>query len=381
MRESEFTNPSGRFEENSNGQATFVPEFLPPEIDYASTIDLVARAHMRLGVLEGVGQLLPNPDLLIIPYITQEAVLSSRIEGTEASNLDVFRFKAEGRDDSNGYKRVREVANYVSASRSCLDLITEGRRVDLEMLMHAHEILLKGVRGSEAEPGKIRTVQNWIGRANCRIEDASYVPPAVHQLDDLLANLMQFVRDPTQEMPVLARCALAHCQFESIHPFEDGNGRVGRLLILLMLADSGALSRPLLYLSAYFERNRAEYYSLLRRVSQNSEWTEWIEFFLNGVIQCSDEAIRVTYKFLDLREKYEQRLKESRASRNAIVLATYLLSNPAITIPAAAKYLGTGYPPAKKAVMYLVGAGILEQIGTQKRGKEYVAREVVDVFS
>lgn len=381
MQESEFTNPSGRFEKNSNGQVTFVPAFLPPEINYASTVNLITKAHMRLGVLEGVGQLLPNPDLLIIPYITQEAVLSSRIEGTEASNLDVFRFKAEGGDDSNGHKRVREVANYVSASRSCLELITDERPVDLEMLMHAHKILLEGVRGNEAEPGKIRTVQNWIGYANCSIENASYVPPAVHQLDDLLANLMQFVKDPSQEIPVLVRCALAHYQFESIHPFEDGNGRVGRLLILLILASSGALSMPLLYLSAYFERNRTEYYNLLRRVSQNSEWTEWIEFFLNGVIQCSDEAIRVTYKFLDLREKYEQRLKESRASGNAIVLATYLLSNPVVTIPAAAEYLGTGYPPAKKAVMYLVGAGILEQIGTRRRGKEYVAREIVDVFS
>lgn len=381
MQESEFTNPGGQFEKNNNDQVTFVPEFLPPKIDYAPTMGLLTRAHMRLGVLEGVGQLLPNPDLLIIPYITQEAVLSSRIEGTEASNLDVFRFKAEGRDASNGHKRVREVVNYVSASRSCLELITNGRHVDLEMLMRAHKILLEGVRGNEVESGKIRTVQNWTGYANCRIGDASYVPPAVHRLDDLLANLMQFVKDPSQGIPVLVRCALAHYQFESIHPFEDGNGRVGRLLILLILASSGALSRPLLYLSAYFERNRTEYYNLLRRVSQNSEWTKWLEFFLNGVIQCSDEAIRVTYKFLDLRKKYEQKLKENRASRNAIVLATYLLSNPVVTIPAAAKYLGTGYPPAKKAVMYLVDAGILEQIDTRGRSKEYAAREIVDVFS
>ena len=381
MLESEFTNPSGRFEKNSKGQVTFVPAFLPPEINYTPTIDLVAEAHMRLGVLEGVGKLLPNPDLLIIPYITQEAVLSSRIEGTEASNLDVFRFVAEGRADSDERKRVLEVANYVQASRSCFELIRGKRRADLEMLRHAHKILLEGVRGNKAEPGRIRTVQNWIGYANSRIENASYVPPAVHRLDDLLENLARFVTDPPRNIPVLVRCALAHYQFESIHPFEDGNGRIGRLLILLILASSGALSMPLLYLSAYFERNRTEYYHLLRRVSQNSEWTEWMDFFLNGVIQCSDEAIRVTYKFLNLREKYEQKLKESHASRNAMVLARYLFSNPVVTIPAAAKYLGTGYPPAKKAVMYLVGAGILEQIGTRRRGKEYAASEILDVFS
>ena len=285
------------------------------------------------------------------------------------------------RDVSACHKRVREVANCVDALRFCLELISDGSRVDLEMLMHAHKILLEGIMWNGTEPGMIRTVQNWIGYANCSIENASYVPPAVHNLDDLLTNLMQFVKGPSQEIPVLVRCALAHYQFESIHPFEDGNGRVGRLLILLILASSGALGRPLLYLSAYFERNRAEYYSLLRGVSQNSEWSEWIEFFLEGVIQCSDDAIRVTYKFLDLREKYEQKLKESRASRNAIILATHLFSNPVVTIPAAAKYLKTGYPPAKKAVMYLVGAGILEQTGTQKRNKEYVAKEIVDVFS
>ena len=381
MLESEFTNPSGRFEENNKGQVTFVPAFLPPEINYASTIDLITEAHMRLGVLEGVGKLLPNPDLLIIPYITQEAVLSSRIEGTEASNLDVFRFEAEGRADSGGHKRVLEVANYVRASRSCFELIGGKRSVDLEMLRHAHKILLDGVRGQTAEPGMIRTVQNWIGHANCRIEDASYVPPAVHRLGDLLENLARFVTDPPRNIPVLVRCALTHYQFESIHPFEDGNGRVGRLLILLILASSGALSMPLLYLSAYFERNRTEYYERLRRVSQNSEWTEWIEFFLNGVIQCSDEAIRVTHRFLDLRTKYERELKESRASGNAIILTTYLFSNPVVTIPVAARYLGTGYPPAKKAVMYLVGAGILEQANARRRNKEYVAREIVDVFS
>lgn len=381
MLESEFTNPSGRFEKNSNGQVTFVPAFLPPEIDYASTIDLITEAHMRLGVLEGVGKLLPNPDLLIIPYITQEAVLSSRIEGTEASNIDVFRFEAEGKAGSGEHKRVLEVANYVQASRSCFGQIRDKRRVDLEMLRRAHAILLEGVRGQAAESGRIRTVQNWIGYANCRIEDASYVPPAVHRLDDLLENLVRFITDPPKNIPVLVRCALTHYQFESIHPFEDGNGRVGRLLILLILASSGALSMPLLYLSAYFERNRAEYYARLRRVSQNSEWTEWIEFFLNGVIQCSDEAIRVTHRFLELRTKYERELKESRASRNAIILTTYLFSNPVVTIPMAARYLGTGYPPAKKAVMYLVSAGILEQANARRRNKEYVAREIVDVFS
>lgn len=381
MRESEFINPSGRFEKNYEGAVTFVPKFLPPKINYAPIADLIAEAHMRLGILGGIGEVMPNPDLLIMPYTTQEAVSSSRIEGTEASNLDVYQFETGGRVDVNGPKRVLEVVNYRHALHSCLKMINEGKQVDLKMLKHAHKTLLKGVRGQNVEIGQIRTVQNWIGYANCNIENASYVPPAIHRLDGLLENLEKFVMEPPTDMPVLIRCALAHYQFEAIHPFEDGNGRVGRLMIPLILASSGVLGRPLLYLSAYFERNRTEYYERLRRVSKDGKWTEWITFFLTGVVQCSQEAIAVTHKFLKLKSKYEQKLKENRASGNAIVLTTRLFSIPVITIPIAAKYLNTGYPPAKKAVMYLVSAGILEQIDARKRNKKYIAREIIDIFS
>ena len=381
MRESEFVDPNGRFEKNRKGQVTFVPEFLPPKIDYASMLDLIAEAHMQIGILEGVGKLLPDPDLLIRPYIIQEAVLSSRIEGTEASNLDVYRFEAGGAAASSESKRVLEVSNHVRASRSCLKMIEDGEPVSLEMLKHAHGVLQKGVRGQVTEPGSIRKIQNWIGYANSNIGDALYVPPAAHLLDGLLSDLQSFAKDPPKEIPVLVRCALLHYQFEAIHPFEDGNGRVGRLLISLILAGSGTLSKPLLYLSAYFERNRTEYYDLLRRVSRNNEWPEWIRFFLTGVVQCSKEAIDVTHRFLALRSKYEKNLKEYRASGNAIALTMWLFSNPVVTIPTAAKYLKVGYPPAKKAVMYLVGAGILEQSDDRKRNKEYIARGIMDVFS
>lgn len=381
MQESEFTNPSGRFEKNHEGAITFVPEILPPDISYTSIASLSAEAHMRLGVLEGVGKLIPNPNMLIVPYITQEAVSSSRIEGTEASSLDVYKFEAEDKVDTNGPKRVLEVVNYSRALNSCLKMINGGEQLDLKMLKQAHKILLKGVRGQKMELGQIRAVQNWIGYAGCDIKNAAYVPPAVHLLDDLLENLEKFVAVPLTDMPVLVRCALAHYQFEAIHPFEDGNGRVGRLMIPLILASSGVLGRPLLYLSAYFERNRAEYYELLRGVSKDGKWTEWITFFLTGVIQCSQESIAVTHKLLDLRSRYEQKLRETRTSGNAIVLAMHLFSSPVITIPMAAKYLNTGYPPAKKAVMYLVSAGILEQGDTRKRNKKYIAKEIIDVFS
>lgn len=381
MQKPEFPNPSGRFERNREGKTTFVPAPLPPELNYAGTIGLIAEAHGRLGVLAGLGQLLPNPHLLILPYITREAVSSSKIEGTEASMLDVFRFEADKNIDPEGRKRVQEVFNYVRALSSCIGQIGQGKQVDLAILRYAHKILLKDVRGQRVEPGKFRKVQNWIGHPGCDIEDALYVPPAAHLLDGLLADLITFIENPPPEMPVLVICALAHYQFESIHPFEDGNGRVGRLLIPLILASSRTLDRPLLYVSAYFERNRSEYYTRLRNVSKHSEWVEWVEFFLRGVIQCSKEAVDATNRFLELKSRYEQKLADEKASRNTIVLTSHLFSNPRITIPQAASYLEMGYPPAKKAVMYLVDAGILEQIGSRRRNKEYVAKEILDVFS
>ena len=361
---------------------TFVPNLLPPEVDYDTTVGLIAEAHTHLGVLAGLGKILPNPRLLINPYITREAVASSRIEGTEASMLDVFRFSADENDNSNGHKRVQEVFNYSRALYSCIHQIDNGSRVNLEMLRSAHKNLLKGVRNQNAEPGKIREIQNWIGRLGCTIEEASYVPPGTHLLNDLLVNLIQFIENLPRKIPVLIICALAHYQFESIHPFEDGNGRVGRLLIPMMLAHHGILDRPLLYLSSYFERNRSEYYERLQKVSSSCEWTAWIEFFLRGVVQCSKEAVEVTNKFLNLKSKYEQRLTRERASRNAILLTNRLFSTPWITIPQAAKHLGIGYPPAKKAVMDLVEVGILEQIEPRRRrNKEYVAKEILYVFS
>lgn len=381
MKESEFRNLNGRFEVNAKGQTTFVPKLLPPKISYESVAGLVAEAHMQLGILEGTGNQLPYPDLSIRPYTTLEAVSSSRIEGIESSSMDVFEFEVKRVCGSDGQKSALETFNCVKASRSCLKMAKNEKRVDLGILRHAHRVLFDGIGYRGVEPGRIRTGQNWIGYANSKIEDAIYVPPAVRLLDDLLEDLVGFVNSLPSGMPILVKCALAHYQFEAIHPFEDGNGRVGRLLIMLILINSGALSKPILSLSAYFERNRAEYYERLRRVSRNGEWAEWLEFFLYGVIQCSREAVNATRRLADISSSYGQKLKENKVSGNTFILARYLFANPVITIPAAAKYLETGYPPAKKAVMYLVNAGILEQIDAKKRNKEYVAKEILDIFS
>ena len=381
MRESDFTNPSGRFEKNDDGLPTFVPNRLPPDIDYDPLIGLITEAHRHIGLLEGIGNLLPNPDLLIRPYVMREAVFSSSIEGTEASMLDVFRFGAGKKTDADERKRVREVFNYVETTDYCFDQIGYGKIIDVKLLKHAHKRLLDGVRGQKADPGDIRTAQNWIGRSGCKIRDATYVPPAADLLDNLLSDLVQFIMDKSQDIPILVRCALVHYQFESIHPFGDGNGRIGRLLILLILANRDILSKPLLYLSSYFERYRSEYYERLRDISTKSEWTGWIEFFLRGVIECSKDAIDTTKEFLKLKSDYETRLKDSRASRSSMLLTEYLFSKPVVTIPLASEHLQIGYPPAKNAVMYLVNLGILEQVGPGRRAKTYVAREILDVFS
>lgn len=240
---------------------------------------------------------------------------------------------------------------------------------------------MDGVRGQETHLGKIRTVQNWIGLPGCKIQDAVYVPPATHLLDRLLLGMMRFVNAPSDGIPVLVRCALAHYQFESIRSFGDGNGRIGRLLILLILADRKVLTKPLLYMSSYFERHKTEYYEIMRNVGKNCDWIGWIEFFLRGIVECSKETIGVTNRLLRLKSDYDKRLAEGRASRNAMVITDQLFSQPVVTIPMSAEYIQMGYPPAKKAIMYLVDAGILEQIGSGRRSKTYIAKDILDIFS
>ena len=229
-------------------------------------------------------------------------------------------------------------------------------------------------------PGAVRTTQNWIASAlfHTSIQDAVYVPPAEHLLDDLLSNLIKFISSPPPNMPVLVLCAVAHYQFESIHPFGYGNGRIGRLLVPLILAKRRTLSKPLLFLSSYIEENKSEYYVRLQDVRQANEWTEWLEFFMRGVIKCSQEAINATDRMLKLRSEYEQTPRVNRSSKSAVILIDSLFSSPVLTIPAAADHLKMTYSSARNAVTHLVDAGILEAFDSRKRGKLYVARDILN---
>lgn len=381
-----FSNPNGKFTQNSSKIITFVPNLLPPQIAYSTgLVALLSEANLQLGQLSGIGELLPNPDLLIRSYIRREAVLSSKIEGTQASMIDIFEYEAAGGKIDSGQiaqeKRVREVINYISALNDCLKKVNSGDPIDLTMIKSAHKYLMTGVRGQERTPGKLRIVQNWIGSEGSKIEDAVYVPPTPDCLNDLLLDVEKFIRAPPYGISPLVQCAFIHYQFEAIHPFADGNGRIGRLLIPLLLAERKVLSRPMLYLSAYFEANRTEYYRHLLNVSQKSAWEEWLAFFLKGVVQQSSDAIKNIRKIMELRTKYMEKLKQKKAPSKAIILTENLFANPIVTVNMAKTYLDLTYPAAKGAIDYLKGMGILAEMGSRERDKRFYAREILKILT
>jgi len=379
-----FTKPNGRLVKNKDGHLAFLPNHLPPQIKYdESLIALVSEAKFQLGRLSGIGTLLPNPHLLIRPYTLREAVLSSKIEGTQASIMDVLRYQAgvSEEKEEKEQKRINEVVNYIRALDECLEMVKDGKQIDLNLIRHAHQILLADVRGNQLEPGKFRAVQNWIGPENTKIEDARYVPPPVEFAQDLLADLEQFIQKPPGVIPVLVQCAIVHYQFEAIHPFGDGNGRIGRLIIPLLLAQRKLLNQPLLYLSAYIEQHKTQYYNLLQAVSQKSAWEEWTKFFLRAVITQSRDAADNVQKLMMLKEKYDEKLRSKKVPSSVIMLTDYLFSSPLVTIPTAARYLNLTYPGTKKAIDALVDMGILKEQPSKARNKLFSAPQILTILS
>lgn len=378
-----FTKPNGRFEANSDGRPTFVPRELPPTIRYDSElIALLVKAERKVGELKGKGGELENPHILIRAYLKKEAVLSSKIEGTMASLADLNRQEAVGnvsRKDADRL-RLREVINYVNALEDSLKAMREtGRRVNMDVLRAAHKILMDGVRGHDKEPGKFRDQQNWVIRTRGMRREIVYTPPPPEKISALLENLEEFIQ--TESLSVLIQCAVLHYQFEAIHPFVDGNGRIGRLLIPLVLYEKRIMPVPLLYLSAYFDKHRERYYSGLLAVSQKSGWLEWIKFFLMAFIEQADEAVENIQRLMTLMRRHKDTLRKRSASGKAVFLMESLFSNPYVTIPNAARFLGVTYPSAKSAVMTLVDAGILQPTDILYRSKVFVARDIEDVLN
>jgi len=381
-----FSNPSGQLvPDKYEGKDifSFLPNILPPKLDIGSDLnDDIGEANHKLGRLSGLGDRLPNPNLLIVPYLKREAVLSSKIEGTQVSLAELLLFEAKGEAvPQNESKGLAEVSNYVQAQDISLARVKRGKPIDVKMILDAHRILLSGVRGQERSPGEVRQRQNWIGILGSKIERSRYVPPPYQLLPSLLMNLEGFIQHPTKGMNKLVQCAIMHYQFEAIHAFEDGNGRLGRLLITLFFCERGVLSQPLLYLSAYIDKHKGAYYDRLLNVSLRSEWNEWIEFFIEALTVQAEETIKNVQAFLALMERYESRLQRKNASMKAMKLEKELFRNPYLTNKSAVRILDVTPSTAQSAIVDLMKFGILKQVEGGKRDRVYGAAEILKLLS
>ncbi|MBX3649932.1 MAG: Fic family protein [Burkholderiales bacterium] len=372
-----LSSDAGRVIEHPQGYAAFIPAPLPPKLQYdPDLVLLLSKADAALSELSGIGRILPNPHLLIAPWVRREAVLSSRIEGTRASLSDLLIDEMGGEHSApRPHDDVREVRNYVSALEFGIKRLDE-LPLSLRLVREIHERLMKGVRGDKATPGEFRRSQNWIGPQGSTPVTAAYVPPPVDAMNECLHDWEQFihVRDA---MPDLVQCAIMHQQFEAIHPFLDGNGRVGRLLITLFLIERKRLNQPLLYLSAYIEEHRQDYYDLLQRVRTHGDWNAWIRYFITGVNRIATEAAKQSAELLGIREKFRALVKDKP---RALELVDALFTNPYVTVARAAVLLNVSNPTARKAVELLAAKGILERLGEKRWGKVYLCRAILDAI-
>ncbi len=327
-----------------------------------------SEADRALGRLDGVIGILPNPDLFVAMYVRQEAVLSSQIEGTQASLSDVLEYEAAD-DDLEGTGDVAEVVNYVAAMHHGLARLTE-LSLSLRLIREIHERLLSDVRGQERQPGEFRSSQNWIGPQNAPLRDAVFIPPPPHEMRAALGELESFLHD--ERLPPLIHAALVHAQFETIHPFLDGNGRVGRLLITFLLCHRGVLSKPPLYLSHYLKRHRQEYYDRLQAVRLDGRWEEWLTFFLRGVSEVATEANETARRILALREEHRSALTgQGKASGNLLLALDALFERPIVTVNKLKDQLGVTFATANKIVERMEELAILRETTGNARNRRF----------
>jgi len=381
MRRPDFTDasPGQLLQVDSEGLA-FLPNALPPDITWDGKLVIaLSEAERAIGELNGIGRRLPNPYLFTRPFVTREAVLSSRIEGTQASLTDLYALEAqtplfeveERREDA------QEVQNYVRALEHGLssELPISGR-----LMREMHRVLMQGVRGRNRSPGEFRTAQNWIGPAGATRRDATYVPPPPGDLmKGALSDLERFIHDDN-ELPALVEIALVHYQFEAIHPFLDGNGRIGRLLISLLFIQRGLLSQPLLYLSAYFERHRTAYYDYLLAISQKGAWEEWLKFFLRGVAHEANDAALRAQRLFDQHEAWRQRYQQEGASANLLTTLDQLIARPVTTARRTEEALGVTNRSAQKIIDRLEQDGVLTEVTGRARNRIYLAERVLEII-
>ena len=373
-------NRAGKYVHQLTGYDAFIPTDLPPDPPVnmdAEMIRLLSLADRKLGRLDGVTQILPNPDLFVGMYVQKEAVLSSQIEGTQASFVDVLQVDA---DTAAKRQDVEEVVNYVKAMKYGMNRL-ETLPLSLRLLREIHGILLSGVRGSQRNPGDFRTSQNRIGSSGCSLATASFVPPPVAEMTSALGHLENYMYSES-DIPHLIRIALIHAQFETIHPFLDGNGRMGRLLIAFWLYQQQILKYPLLYISYYFKKNRTEYYDRLMNIRTKGDWEGWVKFFLEGVAQVADEATQSASEIMKLKEMIMEKIqKETSGKANSVLLLDLLFRMPIITINLVKDELKVSYPTAKALTEHFREAKIIRCIDDSiLRNKRYIFSEYVTIL-
>jgi len=376
-------NRAGRYVRQIGGYRAFLPTPLPPEppIRLSENIQsLLSRADLALGRLDGSIQTLPNPDLFVYMYVRKEAVLSSQIEGTQSSLQDLLSAEAQI-FASERPRDVDEVVNYVRAMNHGL-----GRLVDLpvsvRLIREIHGELLADVRGSHLTPGELRQSQNWIGPVGCTLNEAIFVPPPPQNVLEALGALERFLHEDNR-LPLLIKIGLAHSQFETIHPFLDGNGRVGRLLITFLLCENGVLQKPVLYLSHYFKRHRQAYYELLQATREHGAFEEWLEFFLAGVAEVSAEATDTARRILALREHHRTVIADrlGRAAGNGHRVLEYLFQHPIVSINEIADLIGITYAAANQLIARLTTVRVLAEITGQARNRRFRYDPYIELFA
>ncbi len=365
-------------QKGTDGYSAFVPNPLPPKpplmIDDEMS-RLMERANRALGRLDGCTYTLPNPDLFLYMYVRKEAVLSSQIEGTQASLDDLLEYEGEIEGKSSPVD-INEVSNYVDAMNYGLERLRE-LPLSLRLIGEIHARLMAGIRGGHKSPGEFRASQNWIG--GTRPGNAAFVPPPAHEVLPCLGDLEKFIHDET--VPPLLKAGLAHAQFETIHPFLDGNGRMGRLLISFILCHDQVLEKPLLYLSLFFKKYRQEYYERLNAVRRDGDWEGWIKFYLQGVYEISKQATDAAEAIMDLMAQDRQKAAGlGKASPTALALLDMLYRRPYVTIPYVARELGISSPAASKAVANLTTLGILKEVSGKKRDRVFLHESYLSII-
>jgi cell filamentation protein, protein adenylyltransferase len=375
---------AGRYVAQPAGYRAFIPALLPPRprVRLDGPLQAVlSEADRGLGRLDGSIHTLPHPDLFVFMYVRKEAVLSSQIEGTQSSLQDLLAAEAKILAPDDLPADVDEVVNYVRAINRGLARLAE-LPVSARLIREIHAVLVEGGRGSHLTPGELRRTQNWIGPAGCTLSEATFVPPPPAEVPAALGGLERFLH-ADDDMPLLLKIGLAHAQFETIHPFLDGNGRIGRLLVTFLLCERGVLSKPVLYLSHYFKRHRSEYYERLQAVRDNGDWEGWLAFFLRGVAQVSAQATETARRILALREEHRSRITDhfGRAAGHGHRVLEVLYKRPIVAVEDVRRLTGTTYVAANQLVGRFVDQKILREITGHARHRRFRYDPYVRLFT